>query len=389
MPSNYAGVNSFHPQITIPSDGDPAVSESVNTSLRSIQDDAVYFNTNLGFKIDSRGGIYNQTGSINIVPAGPVQVQFNILVNQIQLGNGAASTVTVSAGNANVIGSNLNVTSDNTYLTSPITSIGSGSTQQLNVNSATDVFGFVTLHNDLESGHDISTNTLNVDGGADFNCNAQITHTGQVLTVGGQAVVNNGLVVTGGVTKTRTTQLGQSSTDFHQINGDVTAANDVEIQGTLTVEGAITSNASSGNSFGDTTIGGALSVLGNTTIGNSASDTVTFNAQLSGALQMGPNGRVTPSPALFSSSQNLNIGSPRIISILGGSTPITLTIDDTGMVPGDGFEIFYSQGSASLTISVSNGNSTGAITQSSIIRCVRFNGAAATNWGFVGSARTL
>ena len=38
MPSTYAGLNTYHASIVIPSDGDPAIAESVNVALRALTD---------------------------------------------------------------------------------------------------------------------------------------------------------------------------------------------------------------------------------------------------------------------------------------------------------------------------------------------------------------
>jgi hypothetical protein len=388
MASNYPGSNFFHPQISIPSDGDPAVSESVNTALRSIQDDAIHFNTELANKIDARGGTYTLAASVTINGTHAFSIQPSTVV----LGNPVNGTVSVIADDTSIGGDTLEVEATNTYLVSPNTFVGSSTSQEFAVYANADFYGPVALHNDLVAGHNVSVSTLDVDGGADFNCNVQLTHASQTVTVGGNAIVQNGLVVTGGVTKTRSAQIGQSSTDFIQLNGDVQANNDVSIGGDLTVEGAIVGNASSGNSLGSTTIGGALSVLGDTTIGNSSSDSVTIKALLSGSLGMGSNGRILTSPGLISTpgTTSLSLGSPRFITVLGGASNITLTIDDTGMLAGDQFFISYSQGTASLTVNVGGTSiSTGAISSSTIILATRFSGSGPTNWGLTGWARTI
>src|SRR3972149_3487513 len=78
MSSVYAGVETYHGSIVIPSDGDPAVAESVNDSLRDLMDNSIVFRTAFEhMAADDRGTTNTITGPI-VWNDGGGSVSFNL-----------------------------------------------------------------------------------------------------------------------------------------------------------------------------------------------------------------------------------------------------------------------------------------------------------------------
>jgi hypothetical protein len=378
MPSTYPGSNIYHGSILIPSDGDQAVAESVNVALLGLQDSNVAHQTDIGFKIDSRGGSYGLLGNIFVSGA----FEFVLAPATVQIGGVFGSNLLdIRTTHTTVEGTDLTVSAGTTYLVSSETTVGSGATHHMTVNSTVDFYGPISLHNDLTSGHDISCHTLNVDGGVDFDCDAQVTHSGQNLTVGGNSQFDGDVTISGIFRPQGGGHFGNSATDQWEITGNVEFDNNVAVDGTLTIGQNVTMNGSH-NDLGTEAVVGTFSTFGDTTIGNSSSDGLTINALLSGALQMGTNGRVLPSSTFIqNSSPTLGLSSARIISATSGGTPMTLTVDDTGMLGGDGFVIFFhTTAGGTLTINIPSAlKSTSAITTNSVIWLQRMPGAS-TQW---------
>jgi hypothetical protein len=376
MAHTIAGSNSYHAGILVPDDGDPAVAASVDVSFQMLVDNTTYLNTELSHQsADDRGGTHSLTGPI-IWNAGSVagRFQVNTQVNFSGLIIAAGPIAILSTGGfSNAATSSLrgNVL------------VGSGPSNTFSVYATTDMFAPLSVHDDVTMGHAVGINDLSVDGSADFDCDVQLTHAGQVATIGGQLAVNEDTSI-GGVFRThQDTHFGVSSTNNHLFTGTVEMQQTLDVDGDCTVNGNLSLNGHA-NDLGFGAVVGDLSIVGSTTIGNSSSDTLTTNALLTGALQMGANGRVVPSAAFLapgSGTTALTLSSARELFVSVGSDTVVLSIDDTGMLAGDGFWIYSSVSFGSIRLIVSGtALTTAAKTNSCIMRAIRFPGAAATNW---------
>ena len=345
MPQTISGVNVYADTMSTVSAGDPAAASVIRGNLQTLLNDAVFLNTALGFQaFDSRGKTTPITGPIVLTNSGG-SVDFEVT---LRLGD----DVDVFADLTIHTGHNL-VNAGTTDLRGNVTIGGSGA-QNLTVNSTVQFNAPIFLHDDLTSGHLVTTSELIVTGNADLQGTTQLA----------TADVNEGLSVTGDTTLAGNlslagnAQIGDSSTDSHIIRGDVHVRNDIQVDGTLDVAGTLTLSGSN-NDLGSSATVGAFQTTGDTTIGNNSSDSVTFNAQLAGALSMGANGRVLTGLSEISSSQPLTLSSPRfVVCTQLASGTINLTIDDAGMAVSDQFLLYLSP-FPGATIHVSSNNGTG------------------------------
>lgn len=382
MANPYSGVNTYHATTILPSDGDPAVAESVNSALRDLTDDAVYLNTQLGHQaFDDRGKTSTITGNI-VLNDGGGSVDFEVPVTigaQVDVN----SQILIHTSGELISFGDVDFKNDVT--------LGSTGTDQVSVYGKLDVYGETVFHENvaITTGDD-----LTVHGNSTLDGETVILgQPGGDVVIDSEAFVNEGLTVQGAFSANGDVRLGNNASDSTNIRGPATldstldVDDDARVNGSLTVDdGAEISNGL--DVHGTAQLFSHLTVNGDTTIGSNSSDTVTFNAVLAGGLAMGANGRVLPSSGSLSGSQTIGLATSRVIAVLGGSSAITLTIDDTGMTEGDAFLIFYSQGTASLTVEVSGTAISKTVSANSVFMCNRFPGASANNWSIVSMART-
>jgi hypothetical protein len=347
MSSNYAGLNVQHAQITIPSDGDPAIAESVNTAFRDLMDNSVYAITEVSHKIDDRGGVFTLTGGITI--QGTPNWNFDVDV---------AFTDDVTFGDSSLLNDDvvsiyneLRVRGD-ANLRGAVT-IGSGGSQQMDVYSDATFFGNARFEDDVRLGIDAADNVV-VDGSLEVNEPSSFTDDVSMtdLTVSGDTVLGSGssssITVNGQLNVTGSTTLGNASTDDTVINGSLTTTGDVTL----------------GNASGDeTTVTGRLDVVGDAVLGTNDANIVTIPAQLvvggdmtlngalGNALTYTGFGRVPGKSGLINASTTVNVASGNFLVMTTVGT-VTISMSDTGATNGDYMFFIKSSASSGATLNV-------------------------------------
>lgn len=340
MSSNYAGTNTLHGQITIPSDGDPAIAESVNTALRNLMDNSVYANTELASKLDIRGGTFTLSG--NVVVQGSPNWYQNVdtfFGDDTTFGaTGALNDHTVVAydelrtfGDANLRGD---------------ARIGSGTSQTLDIRSTTSVFGPIQTFADTTLGNSsadpvVIEGTLTANAPATFNDDVDA----QAQLTADSLVVSNACTVQGQFSGQGNCNLGTSSTDSHIVRGPITLHGDVTLQSA------------------DLEVGGDLDVTGNAVLGSASGDSVTIPATLvvngpmslfgalGNALTYTGFGRVPGKSGLINASTTVNVGSGNLF-VMSAAATVTITMSDTGATNGDWMLFLKSSAAASGTLVV-------------------------------------
>jgi hypothetical protein len=342
MSSNYAGLNVQHGQITIPSDGDPAIAESVNTAFRDLMDNSVYAITEVSHKIDDRGGVFTLTGGITI--QGTPNWNFDVDVrftNDVTFGDSSLLNDDVVSvynelrvrGDANLRG---NVT------------IGSGPSQSLTVQSPTTFVRTVTHQDDVTFDDDVEMNaTLTVDGAATFNATTQLGSSAtDTCTVGGPLVAQRDATFQNSVEIEGSLNAGNSSGDTHEFRGQVTFNNDVEL------------------ATASLTVGGDLEVTGDSILGSSDSDTVTIPSNLvvsgdmtltgalANVLTFTGFGRVPGKSGLLTASTTINVGSGNLFVYGGAGATVNITMSDTSATNGDWMLFIKTDTAGILTVTM-------------------------------------
>lgn len=349
MSSNYAGVNTYHGQITVPSDGDPAIAESVNVALRALQDDAVYFATELAKRLNVvDGGTYTMLGS-NVIIQGTPNFHWGVdsfFENDVTFGATGTSNVVAGFdelrwfGAANLRG---NVT------------IGSGPSQALDVRAAatfrenTSFLDDVTLGNAVADAITVD-GTLTVNNPATFDTSVQLgvssSHTATVggdLTVNGDTSVQN-ILINGD------SQIGTSGTDSHDVRGPIALHDDVTITADVDVTGDLSVSDNTVLGSGITTIPGQLVVNG----------AMTLNGALASLLTFSSFGRVPFRSAALNATTTVNVASGNVL--VGTSTAfVTASMSDTGAANGDFMIFFKADNSATLAVTLPSGAALGSI----------------------------
>lgn len=355
MSSNYAGVNSYHGQITIPSDGDPAIAESVNVALRALQDDAVYFATEIAKRLNVvDGGTYTMLGTSLIIQGTPnwhmgVDVFFE---DDVTHGDPAVlNDHVVSIYDELRVRGDANLRGD--------ARIGSGTSQTLDIRSTTNVFGPLQTLSTTTLGNG-SSDVITVEG--TLVANAPATFNDDVamadLSVANDTVLGSGAssnaTVNGQFAVTGSSTLGNSSTDSTTINGTLDVTGDVTL----------------GNAASDTTtVTGDLNVNENTVLGTNSSDSVTIPASLtvngpmslfgalSNALTFTGFGRVPDRTGLISAATTVNVGQGNVfISTYTGGALIIVSMSDTGAADGDRMVFMKWESSGNVRVALPDGS---------------------------------
>lgn len=367
MSTTYVGVNTYHAQVTIPQDGDPAIAESVNTSIRDLLDNTVNNNTNLGFKIDTRGTTAGLTGDIALSGAGrTIQLGTETTILGINPMAGYDSTVRIVAPEVTFEHdlpfasqqTSFKGSSSSVYLTTAETFIGTGADQQLTVGAEATFNGDVEFTNDVTIG-DGTSDTLTVNGPGNFNSNVDVDGTLTVdstFRANGASLLVGNVDVQGALNASGSVTLGNASSDAIQINGAITA----EAEATFEEDVLVRANVQLGSSSSHTvTVNAAFVTERDTTIGNSSSDELTVNAELVAPLvcQAGSAGRVpgTISGTVTSNTTITPADGQLILINMASPASNRLIIDETGAVNGDEFWL-CNRGTASYVLQLPNGN---------------------------------
>lgn len=366
MSSVYAGISQYSSSAVVPSDGDPAVAESVNVAIRRLLNNTVYLNTQLAHQaFDDRGKTSTITGAI-VLNDGGGSLESNIP----SVFNGGLETFS----NPLTIHSSSSLNCKGPAEFESDVTVGEDDTDELIVNSSltqngpAEFWDPVTLHSGatLEANGNATLEGDIVIIGEDGGGKAFIVYSTTVFT---EAVVVDGALQVGG-----NATLGSNASDVITAKGpatfqsNVTCEDDLQVDEDLTVSGD--ANIDGDLSADDITCQD-LTAIGDVVLGNnSSSDTLTVNALLTGALSMGENGRIINQTTTNSSTEFITLSSPRRIFAQGGATR-TLTIDDTGMVEGDEFLILFNFGGGNLTVNVSGYANSVTATSDALILCVR------------------
>lgn len=344
MSSTYIPINQYNGSYVIPSDGDPAVAESVNTSLRALGNTEKFNSTQIGHQMaDDRGKTSTLTGPI-VVNDGGGSIDFEVA---LRLGGevDVYADFTIHTGHA--------LRNVGTTSLEGDTTIGTADTDTLNVEATANFNNTLWARGDFRvaSGHVVSirsdttvTADLTADGTVQLGVDpaTQAVGIGAPLTVSADATFEAALSVNGDAT------LGNASTDNHRIRGDLVITGDTEIHATLDVQG-------------DTTLEGNLELQGeltavddvlfkrNVTLGDTSNDRVTFNALIDSPVGFADAGRVPYRLAQYSlSSRSYGVNDGNYLPVLVLPTPANYSLTD-GTVDGD-FWMISNLGSATLTV---------------------------------------
>jgi len=332
MPQTITGVDAFTSAITTVSAGDPAIAATIRANLQSLLNNTVAVNTDLSFQAaDARGITKTITGPI-VWNDGGGSVSLNLPFEVTQQSD---LDVTHFHGDVVVLtGSNFQVNDDATF--------GNTGTDQFSVNAHADFYGETVFHNDVvvTTGDNLTakgpvlfegpTTTIQSPSNQIGLDDDSLTAVSGTLTVSLNAVVGGQLISLGNAT------LGNSSTDDHTVKGDITFQNDVQVDGELNVDDAATLN-NGVEVHGTAELFSHLTVAGNTTLGNSSSDTITTNALLATPLGFTSAGRVPQRPTIGPDANTaISVTSTNLVTVgFGGlSASRTYTLSD-GSVDGD------------------------------------------------------
>lgn len=346
MSYNYAGVDTWHAQIPLPEDGDPAIAASVDVALEDLLDNDVVNRTDISHQsMDDRGDTHTVTGPI-ILNDGGGSVSFNLPFEVTQ-----QSDLDVTHFHGDVV-----VLTGSDFQVNDNATIGNTGTDQLDVYARTDHYGTTVFHEDVvvTTGDELKVHgTVLFDGptttiqsplnqiGLDDDSSTSVAGT---LTVGVNAVVAGQLITLGNAT------LGNSSTDDHTIEGHLGLEGDLHVTDALTVDGAAELN-NGVDIHGTAQLFSHLTVAGNTTIGNSSSDTITTNALLATPLGFTSAGRVPQRPTLGpDANTSVTVTSANLVFVpfAGLTATRTYALED-GSVTGDEV-LFSSQDTANLLV---------------------------------------
>lgn len=284
----YAGVETYHGSVVLPSDGDPAVAASVDVSLEDLMDNSLVFRADIAHQaFDDRGKTSTITGDI-VLNDGGGSVDFELPVTF-----GAAvdvnAEILIHTGGALTSFGPVDIRNDST--------IGSTGTDQCNVYARIDHYGASVFHENvtITTGDQLTVHGTVVIDGESTAIQSQINQIGldddSVTSVAGTLAVTGSVTIRDDIRVLGNATLGNSSTDDHTINGHVGLEGDLHVVQSLTVDdGAEISNGldvhGSAEFFSD------LQVNGDTTIGSNSSDTITTNALLATPLGLSGAGRV-------------------------------------------------------------------------------------------------
>jgi cytoskeletal protein CcmA (bactofilin family) len=372
----YPGFDVYHGSVVLPSDGDPAVAQSVDIALEALMDNSVAHRTDLAHQAaDDRGKTSTITGAI-VWNDGGGSVSLNLPFEVTQRTD---LDETVFHGNVEVLsGSTLQVNDDATF--------GNTGTDQFTVNATADFNAEVSFHADVtvHTGDQlIAHGPATLDGdlviiGENGGSTGLIVYSTAVmqtlvlngsLQVGGNATLGSNASDNIAVKGPATFESDVTCDDDLQVNEDLAVSGDASIEGSLVVDDDITCRN--------------LTTEGDVTLGNNSSnDTLTVTALLTGALDMGANGRVRPSTGLLSGisgGQTIGLGldDSRVIQLSStGAGTITMAIDDAGMGAGDSFEIYAFLTGTGTTLVVNNNLNTASVTVNTdcVVRAYRSGG---------------
>ncbi len=321
----------------------------------------------MAHKLDDRGGVSTLTGSLTIQGTPNLTLAVDVFhTNDTTFGATALSNVVAGwdelrwFGQANLRG---NVT------------IGSGPSQTLTVQSPSTFARSVAFSDDVTANDDVVLNgTLTANGAVTVNATSQIgtdaTHT---CTIGGPVVAQrdvacqNNLSVSGGLSA------GNSSSDTHTFRGACTFNNDVTVAtADLSVTGnvTVTGNTLFGSNSGDScTIPASLTVSGPLTLNGALSNQMTFTGF----------GRVPARTGVISSSITLNVANGNLFIIPGAfSSPIVVTMSDTGSADDDYMIFLCESATATRTVILPSGTSIGTLSAS--VAGIFYAMKAGTQW---------
>lgn len=379
MSSTYVPSNTLHGSYVLPSDGDPAVSESVDTALRALADTALYINTQLGHQAaDDRGITSTITGAI------------------IWNDGGGSFTVQIDTqlNNVDVVGllhihdeGGLQVNSVATFMSSA----NFAGDVEMSTSSTLTVRGVTEFHNDTQLGFGADDEirvegTLTVTGDAVFSNDVQLgTSAADQTTVGGPLVANDTVTIAGTLTTQGSSSLGNAASDTHEITGDLTLNDGLSVAENTALAGDL---AVTGNSdlTGTLTVHGEIQLRDDVTLGGASSDEITVNAHVTSQMVFSGSGRpIQQTGVIDTATATIHpTDSREIRAIVPSSGTQTITIDDAGMVNGDKFWFYVARPSGG-TFVLNNNFDTASVTITTgllwVVVAVRISG-----WGWNVSA---
>jgi cytoskeletal protein CcmA (bactofilin family) len=355
----YAGVPVYHAQSVLPSDGDPAVAESVDVVLRDLLDNSAYLNAQMTLRVDFLSpGIrsYNQDSSafVSVVGNGTVVFATNLFLGSG--GGGGPKNLTVISetsftGNASTTFRNASVA-----LVSPLTTVGSGASQSLVVNSSSDFNGPTRVDGALTVGG-VSNFTNDVTLGSSVSDTVQVNGTFEVAS---DTTFANDVVMQSTLTVAGSTTLGNNASDSLEVNGDVQINNNLRVEGTGHVEGNLSTDGDLdvagscqlGNNDGSDVIEvhGIFRTFGRTTLGSADDDSLFINATLKSPLAMSDAGRVPFRVGLLTTGSAITPSSGNFLISATSSTQ-TFTLSDE-FAEGDFFFVQHQGGTGVANIQV-------------------------------------
>jgi hypothetical protein len=382
--SNYAGLNTYHGQIVIPSDGDPAVAESVNVALRDLMDNSVYASTELAHKLDDRGGTYTLTADLAIVGSQTFRVgSSDFLISSDTLFVGDV-TIGIPAGPAR----ELVVLTDATWLNSDTTYIGTGASHNLEVNAESEFNADAVFTEDVTIGSS-SADDLDVVATAVFRNDASFeddvtvgSSDADTFRVNAQTLFVSNVQINGTLNSPGNVTLGNAASDEIEVNGELTCSQDVQIDGDLTVDGDI--HLGSGDTSSVEVQAATFLTRGNTTLGNQSSDELEINAALTSVLGFSGNGQVPFKFGTLTTGTGIDPSDGSTVFLLnqtGGGANNFYPIDSDGWVSGAFFVIVANSSvSSNGAIVQLPATGTGVQVGASTNRCVLFVKAGGGNW---------
>ncbi len=386
MSSTYAGVPVYHAQSVLPGDGDPAIAESVDVCLRALLDSTAYLNAQMTLRVDFlspglRG--YNQDSSAQVSIDGTGTIILNTNVQIGGGGGGGPKALTVISPTTFSSSSTLAVRSSSSALVSPLTTIGSGPTQALTVNSTSEFDGPVQVDG-----------TLTVNGVAAFTNHTQLGQSNaDVISVLGRmdvdpsAVFHNNVGVSGNLAVSGSTSLGNASSDSFEVSGEAQFNDPVHLQSDLHVDGAAAVDGDldvdgsvqlgNNNTSDIIEVHGTFRTFGKTTLGDSSSDDLFVNALLASPLGFTGDGRIPFNLGGIGNSAEITPSSGNFIVYSPSTSGQTYTVS-SDFAPGDFFFLFRSTGTVTLQLS---GSAIALNADTPFILCVKRT--SGQSWSYV------
>jgi len=360
MPFTYAPVNTLHASYVFPSDGDPAIAESVNVAFEALADTALYVNTQVSHQaFDDRGKTSSITGPIVLNDAGG-SVTWNIAqtVNRDVDISGAKLAIHSDA--------DFSCAANNARFTGDLLTVGNTGTDALVVNGTTDLFALLSVHDDVVAGHNLTViDQLVGNGGAVITGgNSQIGNPGSgfTFTVGDPLRVSGNADFFADVNVAGSTELGNNSTAEHNVNGHIFCNDDLTVGGNTHLGGNLVVDGGAGdNEIHDTTtFFGDVGLHGDTEIGSSASDSLTINALVVTPVMFGTSGRIVLKPTIGpDSNTSVYVTATNLVYVpvagLGGHR--TYILQDSGSVSGDEIIVSTADTTSLLTVQGETGDS--------------------------------